>query len=319
MNILEKFQTIIILAAVIFGLLFGQIAIVSSNAGYLIVPFLFFMLFGIFLDIPLKDFTKSFSNFKFTRLNLLINFIWTPILAYFLGAIFLNQELALWIGFVMLMVTPCTDWYIVFTNIAKGNVPLSASILPLNLVLQLVLLPVYLLLFFGASGTFDMGMLIESILFIVVLPFILAQIVRNFISRWNSVERPVMSFFNFAQIIFLSLAIFCMFASQGGYLLDNLGIVLILIVPILLFFVINFLLVRVVGRIGKLAYEECTSLCLTTLARNSPIALAIAVIAFPNEPLIALALVIGPLIELPVLTIVSQILLFIKKRDTLSY
>lgn len=316
MNILEKFQTIIILAAVIFGILFGQIAIVSSTAVYLIVPFLFAMLFGVFLGIPLGDFTKSFSNFKFTQLNLLINFIWTPILAYFLGAIFLNQELALWIGFVMLMVTPCTDWYIVFTNIAKGNVALSASILPLNLVVQLILLPVYLLLFFGASGTFDMGMLIESILFIVVLPFILALIVRRLISRWESVERRVVSFFTLAQIIFLSLAIFCMFASQGRYLLDNLGVVLILLVPILLFFVINFFLVRIVGKIGKLSYKECTSLCLTTLARNSPIALAIAVTAFSNEPLIALVLVIGPLIELPVLTIVSQVLLFIKKRES---
>jgi len=104
-----------------------------------------------------------------------------------------------------------------------------------------------------------------------------------------------------------------MFASQGRYLLD-LMVVLILLIPILLFFIINFLLVRVVGKIVKLAYGECTSLCLTTLARNSPIALAIAVVAFPNEPLIALALVIGPLIELPVLAIVSQVLLFIKER-----
>lgn len=318
MNIIEKFQTFIILAAVIFGLLFGQVSIISSNAGYFIVPFLFAMLFGVFLGIPLKDFTKGFSNFKFTRLNLLINFIWTPILAYFLGAIFLNQELALWIGFVMLMVTPCTDWYVVFTNIAKGNVPLSASILPLNLVVQLILLPVYLLLFFGASGTFDMGMLLESILFIVVLPFILAQIGRSLLGRWEEAEKPVMSFFGFAQIIFLSLAIFCMFASQGKYLLDNLGIVLTLLVPLLLFFVINFSLVRIVGRIVKLGYKECTSLCLTTLARNSPIALAIAVIAFPNEPLIALALVIGPLIELPVLTLVSQILLWIKRNEESS-
>ncbi len=53
---------------------------------------------------------------------------------------------------------------------------------------------------------------------------------------------------------------------------------------------------------------------MTTLARNSPIALAIAVIAFPNQPLVALALVIGPLIELPVLAIISQVLLFIKRK-----
>ena len=314
MNILGKFQTIIIFAALILGLLFGQVAIISDNASHFIVPFLFAMLFGVFLDIPLKDFTKGFSNFRFTRLTLLINFIWTPLLAYFLGAIFLNQEPALWIGFVMLMVTPCTDWYIVFTNIARGNVPLSASILPLNLMVQLILLPVYLLLFFGASGTFDVGMLIESIVYIVVLPFILAQIVRYLLSKWNSIEKPGISFFTSAQIIFLSLAIFCMFASQGKLLLDNLMVVLILFIPILLFFVINFLLVRVVGKIVKLAYGECTSLCLTTLARNSPIALAIAVVAFPNEPLIALALVIGPLIELPVLAIVSQVLLCIKER-----
>ena len=314
MNILEKFQTIIIFAALILGLLFGQVAIISDNASHFIVPFLFAMLFGVFLDIPLKDFTKGFSNFRFTRLTLLINFIWTPLLAYFLGAIFLNQEPALWIGFVMLMVTLCTDWYIVFTNIARGNVPLSASILPLNLMVQLILLPVYLLLFFGASGTFDMGMLIESIVYIVVLPFILAQIVRYLLSKWNSIEKPVISFFTSAQIIFLSLAIFCMFASQGKLLLDNLMVVLILLIPILLFFIINFLLVQFVGKIAKLAYKECTSLCLTTLARNSPIALAIAVVAFPNEPLIALALVIGPLIELPVLAIVSQVLLFIKER-----
>lgn len=315
MNILEKFQTVIILVAIIIGLLFGQVAIIATNASYFIVPFLFAMLFGVFLSIPLNDFGKSFSNFKFTRLNLIINFIWTPLLAYFLGAIFLNQQVALWIGFVMLMVTPCTDWYMVFTSIAKGNVPLSASILPLNLVLQLVLLPVYLLLFFGASGTFDMGMLIESIIYIVVLPFMLAQIARYVLSKWNSFERPVISFFNFSQTIFLSLAIFCIFASHGKYLMDNLMVVLILIIPILLFFIINFLLVRVVGKITKLAYEECTSLCLTTLARNSPIALAIAVVAFLNEPLIALAIIIGPLIELPVLTVVSQILLFIRKRD----
>ncbi|MEC3605392.1 arsenic resistance protein, partial [Bacillus cereus] len=56
------------------------------------------------------------------------------------------------------------------------------------------------------------------------------------------------------------------------------------------------------------------SLSLTTLARNSPVALAIAVTAFPDEPLIALALVIGPLIELPVLAFVSQVLLLIKKK-----
>ncbi|PGL74935.1 arsenic resistance protein, partial [Bacillus thuringiensis] len=69
-----------------------------------------------------------------------------------------------------------------------------------------------------------------------------------------------------------------------------------------------------IGRMMHLSYKDTVSLSLTTLARNSPVALAIAVTAFPDEPLIALALVIGPLIELPVLAGVSQVLLLIKKK-----
>ena len=69
-----------------------------------------------------------------------------------------------------------------------------------------------------------------------------------------------------------------------------------------------------IGRFLKFSYEDSVSLSMTIIARNSPVALAIAVTAFPNQPLIALALVIGPLIELPVLAIVSQILLFTRKK-----
>ena len=106
-----------------------------------------------------------------------------------------------------------------------------------------------------------------------------------------------------------------MFASQGKVLIDNLEILLVLLIPVLLFFVINFIVGRLVGKIINLNYEDSVSLNLTTLARNSPIALAIAVAAFPDKPLIALALIIGPLIELPVLFLVTKILLFIKVKE----
>ncbi len=67
-----------------------------------------------------------------------------------------------------------------------------------------------------------------------------------------------------------------------------------------------------------LSYQDTISLSLKTLARNSPVALAIAVTAFPDEPLIALALVIEPLIELPVLASISQVLLLIKKKKQMT-
>jgi len=114
-------------------------------------------------------------------------------------------------------------------------------------------------------------------------------------------------------MFFLSLAIIAMFASQGSYLLNNLEIIYILIIPVLLFFTINYVVGKLVGSLLKFSYEDSVSLNMTIIARNSPISLAIAVTAFPDQPLIALALVIGPLIELPILALVSRILLLTRK------
>lgn len=316
MNVVNKYQTVIIGLAVILGLFIGQMGEAGNYAEYFIVPFLMIMLFGLFLNIPIKDLLKSFSNLKFFSANIGINFIWTPIFAYGLGYLFLQNEMSHWIGFVMLMVTPCTDWYLIFTGIAKGNTPLSASVLPLNLILQVILLPIYLLLFFGKTGTVDSAVLFESIVLVLLVPFVLAQTTRYVskqLSKDNFIDKRMSPFFEKSQVIFLGLAIMAMFASQGEYLTNNLKIVLILLIPLLLFFIVNFLIGRSVSSLLKFNYEDSASLNLTTLARNSPISLAIAITAFPNDPLIALALVIGPLIELPVLALVSQILLKIRR------
>lgn len=321
MSLLEKFHTPIILLAVILGIVLGQITIIEVNADNFIVPFLFLMLFGLFLSIPIKDLKSAFSNVKFAGTSLSINFLWTPILAWGLGSVFLSDQPALWIGFIMLMVTPCTDWYLVFTGIAKGNVPLSTSILPVNLILQVLLLPIYLFLFAGVMETVKMSVLFESILIVLVLPFLLANLTRFMLTKTNKqkfLEEKLIAFFSIGQIIFLSLAIMAMFASQGRYLFENANVVYVLLIPVLLFFVVNFIVVRIVSRLLKFSYEDSVSLNLTTLARNSPVSLAIAVTAFPDQPLIALALVIGPLIELPVLAIVSQLLLKIRMKELIK-
>ncbi|MBS4209541.1 arsenic resistance protein [Bacillus sp. FJAT-50079] len=318
MGLMEKLQTVIIILAVGLGIALGQVSYIEGIAEYFIVPFLLFMLYGLFLTVPMKDLKKALLNGKFASSSLLINFLWTPLLAWGLGAVFLSDHPALWIGFIMLMVTPCTDWYLAFTGIAKGNVALSTAILPLNLILQVLLLPIYLLIFAGMMETVKLSVLFESILLVLVLPFLLAILTRYIFSKGkkqNVFKKKVVPFFETTQIIFLSLAIVAMFASQGRNLFENMNVVLLLLLPVLLFFIINFILSRIVSRLLNMSYEDSVSLNLTILARNSPISLAIAVTAFPDQPLIALALVIGPLIELPVLAIVSQLLLFTRKGE----
>jgi ACR3 family arsenite efflux pump ArsB len=312
---INKFQTGVILMAVALGLLLGHLAFFSSYASSLIVPLLMTMLYGLFLSINLGELKSSFLNVKFSLTNIIINFIWTPIFAYFLGRIFLDNELPIWIGFVMLMVTPCTDWYLVFTGVAKGNVPLSTAVLPVNLILQVILLPVYLFVFFGQSGNVEPSSIIESILMVLLVPFFLAFITKRLTGRSNTSGDRFISFFEKSQVSFLALAVVAMFASEGKSLIDNPEIIYKLLIPVLIFFAVTFLLTQVVSRFLNFGYADRVSLTLTTMARNSPISLAIAVSAFSHEPLIALSLVIGPLIELPILVLTSQVLLKLQKDN----
>ncbi|MDR3291101.1 MAG: arsenic resistance protein [Methanobrevibacter sp.] len=304
MKLNEKLQMVLLPIAIIFGFLLSQNSQISNFSGNLTIPFLLLMLFSLFINIPLKNFKKEFINLKFIKITLLINFIWTPILSYILGYAFLNQHIDLWIGFIMLLVTPCTDWYLLFTDLAKGNMKLSLSILPLNLLLQLILLPVYIFLFTGVLSGFDLNLLIETIVLIIILPFILSQVIKYFVNVSNRLS----NYFELIAIISLSLAIFTIFSSKGSLLFNNLWVFIILLIPFVLFFIINFILTRLVKIAIKMNYEDYISLSLTTLARNSPISLAIAITAFPNQPIIALSLVIAPLIELPILIIVTYMI-----------
>ncbi len=317
MTLIEKLSTPILLAAVGLGLLAGRVFPGAAAAGGLITPALVAMLFGLFLGLPLTELRNGFRDFKFTLTALVINFFWIPILGWALGGLFLSDSPALRLGYLMLLVTPCTDWYLTFTGLARGNVPLSAALLPVNLVVQVALLPVYLLLFSGLTGQVDLELLARALTLTLALPFGLAQAVRFSLKPAAPVRLVLEKIFTGGQFWFLSLAVWAMFASQAGHLTGRGGLFLKLLWPVALFFVINFGVGRLAARVLKFPFADSVSLSLTTLARNSPISLAIAVTAWPGEPLVALALVIGPLIELPFLALIAQALLWLRPR-TLS-
>lgn len=276
------------------------------------------MLFAAFTGIPLSRLRAAFENRRVVGSSLLINFVWSPLLAVGLGATFLRDHPALWVGLIMLMVTPCTDWYLVFTDIADGDVPLATSILPYNLVLQLILLPLYLYVFAGELVALPLDVLMESVVLVLVVPLVFSGLVRVTAVRTKGerwLTRRVLPKLGPLQIVFLSLAIGAMFASQGEVILENPGLLALLAVPVIAFYAINLGIGFGVGRLLSFSYDEMVCFNNTILSRNSPTALAIAVVAFPHEPLIPLALVIGPLLELPLLGIIAQVHVGIRDRE----
>lgn len=251
MGLFEKMYTFIIFLAVIIGISLGQLEPIRTSAESFIVPLLISMLYITFLQIPFEEIRKSFKNLKFTSTTVIMNFLWTPLLAWLLALLFLGDNPALYIGFIMLMVTPCTDWYIIFTGLAKGNVALSTAILPLNLLLQVFLLPVYLLIFGGTTGFIELSFLVESILIVLFIPLALSVLTKALLKSKQQFAKNLLSKLSALPIISLSLAIVAMFASQGQLLLDNLNLLWKLTIPILLYFVINFIVGRKIGQLLK--------------------------------------------------------------------
>lgn len=305
-------QPAFIIAAALIGIVSGQTVFFSDNTALLIEPFLMALLFIVFLKVDVRDIVRSFRNVRFSSTALLINFVWTPIFAVCLGYAFLGGSEDLMIGFLMLLVAPCTDWFMVFTSMSKGNVSLSASILPLNLVLQVFLLPLFLFLFLGTGTAFSIPSILFSIVVVLAIPFAAATLVKVIVKKMGRKERldeKTDAHGDNLQLLFLCLAVFAMFASTGDMIVGDPKVLVMMLVPLLIFFSLNFCISRLVGKAMKFSFDDTTSLTFTTMARNSPLALAIAVAAFPDSPLIALALVVGPLIELPILSLASAAVL----------
>ena len=96
---------------------------------------------------------------------------------------------------------PCTDWYLIFTEIAKGNVALSTAILPVNLILQVLLLPIYLFLFAGVMKTVAISVLVESIVIVIVLPFILAHATKFIMNKMKKLNLSRINSFRFSALL----------------------------------------------------------------------------------------------------------------------
>lgn len=313
----DRTQPFLVLFSVVVGLILAQVPPLSELAPNLIVPLLALMLYATFLPLSLNHFGEALGNSKVALASVATNFLWTPVFAWGLGAIFLQDSPDLWVGLIMLMVTPCTDWYLVFTGVAGGDVALATALLPLNLILQVLLLPVYLLFFAGTLVELNPVRLFESVLWVLLIPLLLATVSRRLIlgckgEIWFDQKLSNVTVF---QVLSLNLAIVALFISKGHTLIQRPELFFKVLIPVVLFFVTNFILAHRIGRYFKFSYEEFVCLSCTTLARNSPLSLAIAASAFPHRPLIALTLVIGPLIELPIMVLISQLLLQIRRRE----
>ena len=312
---LDKLQPALLIGAIGIGLaLAWSIPGFAAGLGWLVQAGVFVVIYLVMLGVSESGILQAFRRIKPVGIALAMNFILTPLFAWLLGYLFLQDQPEVWVGLILYLVTPCIGWYLVFTDLADGDVELGVSLLFWNIALQILLLPAYMYLLAGRIVTIDISTVIESIALFLVLPYVLAFITRQVLARRAqaaaTLDWPALPILKTTALM---LVIAAMFASQGAVLFENPGIVVRMIVPGMVFFAVTFALALLIGRYAQLTYPEVALLVFTTTARNSEVSLALAVTAF-TSPLIALTVVIGPAIELPVLILILHGLAWVRER-----
>ncbi|WP_159945162.1 arsenic resistance protein [Nocardiopsis sp. FR6] len=310
MSAAEKFQSLFVTLAALAGLGLGLALPVGPAAGHAVLPALMLLLTAVFAQVDAGRVRAARSARTVVAASLVLNFGFTPLLAWALGAGLLGGSPDLRVGLLLLLVTPCTDWYLVFTGLARGHMGVAAAVLPVNLVLQLLLLPVYVLLLGGEAAMVDAGTLVEAVLLVLVVPLVLAVALREGARRWKGRswrDAVLVPRANAVVLPLLYTAVLAVFAWQARTVLGHLGDLVALLPALAVFFTVAPLAAVSAARLLRLPDDQRATLTMTSVARNSPIALAVAVAAFPDRPLIAVALVAGPLVELPVLALLSQL------------
>ncbi|MCQ2079560.1 MAG: arsenic resistance protein [archaeon] len=297
-------HTVAMLLSALLGLFLGRLTDVGMSEIFIDAA-LGAMLYFVFVCIDGSSLRRAFGNNRFTATSLLLNFLWTPFLAFGLGLLFFAGDVDVRVGLLLCLAAPCTDWYLVFTAAARGDVAVSSAILPLNLILQIVLVPVYFVLLLGPSvGTPSVELLLLALSTLAV-PLVVAVVVRHFLPRVREVSESNAST---GQITFLCAAVFLMFLGCAGEMTDNLPTLVWCLVPLILFFVLMTVVARLVSAAQGWEHPLTASLTFTVLARNSPLVLAMMAPIFQDRPLVLAVLVVCPLVELPFLSAVSYVM-----------
>lgn len=271
-------------------------------AEQLITPLLMVVLFTLFARVSLARLREAVGDWRYLLTAVGLNFVSTPLIAFFLGWLLLRDEPVLWVGLILALITPCTDWYLIFTDLAGGDVHRNLALLPWNLILQLVLLPVYLLIFTQTLVPVDVSTLLRAFAVYVAIPLVAAQLVRR--HRPQIAASGWLARLGFAA---LALVVMAMFTSHGEIVLERPTLFLRMAPAMMSFYLISLSLSWLLSRWLRYPREKFVALACTTTARNSPLALPLAVVLFPTYPAVALSQLIEPVLEIPVLIAFSAL------------
>lgn len=296
---LEKNQLFVYLLAISLGVILGINAPqTSSLLAIMLWPLLGVLLYATFIQVPLIHLQQAFYQPKFLLAAITGNFVFIPLIVAGLMLVAPDNP-AVRLGILLVLLVPCTDWFITFTQLGRGDTNLAIAFSPISLLLQIILLPFYLWLFLGHEITISLahGNMLWAFVGLIIFPLLLAW----FTQRWagsHVLGEKIIHKLAWFPVILLAAVLFIISASQVNVVRGSVSLLGNLLLIFILFLAIAALIAKLLSRLLQLSPTQGRVLAFSFGSRNSFVMLPLALALPVGYELAAVVIVFQSLVEL---------------------